>query len=110
MSAARRSSEVHRQGKNREIRGDTGTGYETPKLCETLAARKIVSEFRSLSPYSPSAATDSAASSLPRGTSGAAIVGTSESGIDVFQSYNSSAANFTSLDSSVPHVVFTPKW
>jgi RHS repeat-associated protein len=56
-----------------------------------------------------SSARHAAESSLPRGTAGGAIRGTAESGIDIFQNYNSSAPNFTNLNPSLPHVVFTPK-
>src|SRR6266567_1865161 len=54
-----------------------------------------------------SRARHSASSSLPRATAGGAIRGTSESGIDIFQSYNPSGPNFTKLDPNLPHVVFT---
>ncbi|MFO7936637.1 MAG: hypothetical protein R6V06_03415 [Kiritimatiellia bacterium] len=52
-----------------------------------------------------SSARHSVRSSVPSGMSGGEI---NAPGIDVWQDYNPNAINYTTLDSTKPHVIFTP--
>jgi RHS repeat-associated protein len=56
-----------------------------------------------------SAARHSAASSVPAGSAGGAISASgAESGIDIGQTYNPNAPNYTPLNPNLPHVIFSP--
>jgi hypothetical protein len=58
----------------------------------------------------PTKARHSASSSVPRGTSGGAVNSMGrETGIDIFQIQNPQAPGYTQLNSTLPHVIFTPQ-